>query len=285
MSARMEHRAAERAAPEPGEGRYVVRLPWRGRSVEVEYQWLAPARGDGSGPVIVFLHEGLGSIAMWKDFPQQVCDATGLRALVYSRPAYGWSTPREADERWQPDFMHRQAHEVLPELRRALNLEAPIWLLGHSDGGSIALLHAARFPASVAGAVLLAPHVMVEDISIESIAKAAQAYATTGLRERLSRYHADVDSAFGGWSGIWLDPGFRQWNIEHEASQLSVPTLAIQGVNDEYGSLEQIRRIARHGRDVALLELPECGHSPHRDQATQVIIAVRNFMQKNRRQP
>lgn len=271
-------------SPAFGNGRYTVRLPWRERMVDVEYQWLHPEDETPGAPTIIFLHEGLGSIAMWKDFPQQVCRATGLRGLVYSRPAYGWSTPREEGEQWQPDFMHQQAYEVLPALRDALGLNDKIWVLGHSDGGSIALLHAARFGESVEGALLLAPHVLVEDVSVTSIAQAAQEYRTGNLRDKLSRYHANVDSAFGGWSGIWLNPAFRTWNIAAETAQLGVPTLAIQGLDDEYGTLEQIRQIKRLGRDVSLLEIPECGHSPHRDQTEQVIIGIQNFVQQTRRQ-
>lgn len=267
----MPARAAER-----------VRLAWRGRQVEIEYQWLDAQRDDA--PVMVFLHEGLGSVAMWKDFPARLCRAAGLRGLVYSRPGYGWSTPRAPGEVWEPDFMHRQAHEVLPALREALGLTRPVWLLGHSDGGSIALLHAARFPELTAGAVLMAPHVMVEDISVASIAKAAEAYRHGGLRERLARYHADVDSAFGGWAGIWLDPAFRGWNIEREAAGLRSPVLAIQGLDDEYGTLAQIRAIARIALGVKLLELPACAHSPHRDQPAQVIENIRQFIETTRRQ-
>ncbi|GGH65322.1 alpha/beta hydrolase [Comamonas phosphati] len=262
-----------------------VCIPWRDRQVEIEYQWLEAHRADA--PVMIFLHEGLGSVAMWKDFPAQLCRAAGLRGLVYSRPGYGRSTPRLPGEVWESDFMHRQAHEVLPVLREALGLAQPAWLLGHSDGGSIALLHAARFPELTAGVVLMAPHVMVEDISVASIAKAAEAYhqgGQGGLRERLARYHADVDSAFGGWAGIWLDPAFRRWNIEAEAACLRSPTLAIQGLDDEYGTLEQVRAIARVALSVKLLELPACGHSPHRDQPEQVTESIRQFIQTSRRQ-
>lgn len=259
-----------------------VRIPWRGRQVEIEYQWLEADRPDA--PVMIFLHEGLGSLAMWKDFPARVCRAAGLRGLVYSRPGYGNSTPRLPEEAWAADFMHRQAYEVLPALREALGLARPAWLLGHSDGGSIALLHAARFPELTAGTVLMAPHVMVEDISVASIARAAEAYRQGGLRERLARYHANVDSAFGGWAGIWLDPAFRRWNIVAEAAGLRSPTLAIQGLDDEYGTLEQVRAIARIALSVKLLELPACGHSPHRDQPLQVTESIRQFIQTSRRQ-
>ena len=246
-----------------------------GRALRIEYEWVGTAVADAA--VMVFLHEGLGSVAMWRDFPARLCAATGLRGLVYSRPGYGRSTPRAADERWAPDFMHVQAREVLPALLRALAVERP-WLFGHSDGGSIALLHAAAFPQSLRGAIVLAPHILVEDVSITSIEKAREAYRTTDLKQRLARYHDDPDSAFGGWNGIWLDPAFRDWSIEEEIRAIRCPLLAIQGLDDEYGTLEQIRGIARRVPQAQLLELPQCGHSPHKVQPEKVIEAVTAFL-------
>ena len=240
-----------------------VELDWRGRALSLEYQWVGS--DDASRPVVVFLHEGLGSVAMWKDFPQRFCDEHRLRGLVYSRYGYGKSTPRLANERWAPDFMHRQAREVLPALLDALGIERP-WLFGHSDGGSIALLHAASFAEYLRGVIVLAPHIFVEDISVTSIAAAREAYLSQGLRERLARYHADVDSAFRGWNDIWLDPAFRDWNIEAELARISCPVLAVQGEDDEYGTLEQVYGIARKAPQTEVLVLPQCGHSPHRDQ-------------------
>ena len=253
-----------------------VPLRWRDRFVEVEVEWVGAE--DAPGPVLLFLHEGLGSVAMWKDFPQQLSIALGLRGLVYSRPAYGRSTSRAADEVWGLDFMHRQAYEVLPALREALGLTNPVILVGHSDGGSIALLHAARHPQTVAAAVLMAPHVFVEPVTVRSIAEAAEAYKSGNLRDKLARYHSDLDSAFGGWSAIWLNPAFLDWNIEQEARLLQCPVFAIQGVDDEYGTLEQIRSIARAAPHTELLELTACGHSPHRDQLEQVIAGIEKFI-------
>jgi pimeloyl-ACP methyl ester carboxylesterase len=240
-----------------------AQLEWRGRPLSLEYQWVGS--DDASRPVVVFLHEGLGSVAMWKDFPQRFCDEHGLRGLVYSRHGYGGSTPRPEHERWTPDFMHRQAREVLPALLNTLGIERP-WLFGHSDGGSIALLHAASFAEHLRGVIVLAPHIFVEDISVTSIAAAREAYLSQGLRERLARYHADVDSAFWGWNDIWLDPAFRDWNIEAELAHISCPVLAVQGEDDEYGTLEQVYGIARKAPQTEVLVLPQCGHSPHRDQ-------------------
>ncbi|MBP6515300.1 MAG: alpha/beta hydrolase, partial [Steroidobacteraceae bacterium] len=226
-----------------------------------------------------FLHEGLGSLAMWKDFPQRLCDAAGCRGLVYSRPGYGRSTPRATEEAWGLDFMHRQAHEVLPALLHALGFAGErIWLFGHSDGGSIALLYAARFVDQVAGAIVVAPHIVVEDLSVASIEQARVAYQDTDLRERLARYHDDPDSAFWGWNAIWLHPPFRDWSIEDEIGAIACPLLAVQGVDDEYGTLEQIRGIARRVPQTELLVLDDCGHSPQRDQPEALIAAAAAFI-------
>lgn len=251
-------------------------IAWRGRTVRIEHQWIAPERRDA--PLLVFLHEGLGSVAMWKDFPERLCNAAGVRGLVFSRPAYGRSTPRAADEIWDVDFMHRQAHEVLPAFFEALGITEAPWLLGHSDGGSIALLYAARFPKAVRGLVLMAPHIFVEDVTIANIEIARDAYQNTDLPAKLGRYHDDADSAFWGWNRIWLHPPFRQWNIEAEIAAIRAPVLAIQGVDDEYGTLEQIRGIARRVPGTRLLELPACGHSPHRDRPDAVIAAATDFI-------
>lgn len=252
-------------------------VSWRGREVRIEHQWIA--RDHRDRPLLVFLHEGLGSVALWRDFPQRLCEAAGLRGLVYSRPGYGRSTPRPPGEHWTPDFMHRQAHELLPALRQALGIATPTWLYGHSDGGSIALLHAARFPQAVAGLIVAAPHTHVEAFGLASIRAARDAYlGGTDLRQRLARYHDDVDSAFHGWNRIWLDPAFEAWNIEAELAAITCPLLAVQGLDDEYGTLEQIHGIARRVPHTQLLELPACGHSPHRDQPDRLIRAATAFI-------
>jgi pimeloyl-ACP methyl ester carboxylesterase len=256
-------------------------LSWHGRELRIEYALLRAE--DEAAPLVVFLHEGLGSVAMWKDFPQQLCDAAGLRGLVYSRPGYGRSTPRAPDEHWAPDFMHRQAHELLPALLVRLGIAAPPWLFGHSDGGSIALLHAARHP--VAGVVVLAPHLFVEDIGLRSIEAAREAYRTGDLRQRLAPYHDDVDSAFRGWNDVWLAPGFHSWNIEAEVAKIHAPVLAIQGLDDAYGTLAQIHAIQRMLPATRLLELRDCGHSPQRDQPAAVIAATIAFINDKNRRP
>lgn len=250
-------------------------LSFQGAPLRIEYTWVG--RDAADAPVLVFLHEGLGSVAMWRDFPARLCEAVGARGLVYSRPGYGRSTPRAAGERWTPDFMHVQARELLPALLRELGVEQP-WLFGHSDGASIALLYAAAFPQALRGAIVLAPHILVEDISVASIQKARQAYLDTDLKQRLARYHEDVDSAFWGWNDIWLAPEFRGWTIAEELRAIRCPLLALQGLDDEYGTLEQIRGIARRVPQARLVEIPDCGHSPHKDQPQAVIGAAADFM-------
>jgi pimeloyl-ACP methyl ester carboxylesterase len=250
-----------------------------GQPLRIEYQWVGRAAADA--PVLVFLHEGLGSIAMWRDFPARLCEAAGARGLVYSRPGYGHSTPRGAEERWTPRFMHEQAEEVLPAFLAAVGVDARrerVVLFGHSDGASIALLYAAAAPDALRGAIVLAPHILVEDLSVSSIQQARETYLRTDLRQRLARYHADPDSAFWGWNDIWLDPAFRAWSIEEEIAAIRCPLLAIQGVDDEYGTLAQIHGIARRVPQARLLELPDCGHSPHKDQPQAVIEASVAFL-------
>jgi len=260
-------------ASAPAAERNSVHLSWRGRPLDLEYAWVGavPSRH----PVVVFLHEGLGSVAMWKDFPARFCDAHGLRGLVYSRYGYGRSTPKPADESWDTDYLHRQATETLPMLLAALGVERP-WLFGHSDGASIALLHAAHH--DVAGVVAVAPHIFVEEISVGSVRGARAAYGDTDLRERLARYHDDPDSAFNGWTDAWLNPAFLDWNIEAELDAITCPVFALQGEDDEYGTLEQIRGIARRLPKTRLLAIPECGHSPHRDQPDLLIREAGRFI-------
>ena len=255
-----------------------VELRAAGSDLRLEYGWVGSGQPDA--PLLVFLHEGLGSVAMWKDFPAQLCSAAGVRGLVYSRPGYGRSTPRPHDERWGLDFMHVQAQQVLPALLDALGVRAPYGLFGHSDGGSIALIHAASFPQRVAGAVVMAPHIMVEEFGLRSIREARRAYLDGDLRPRLARYHDDVDSAFWGWNRIWLDDEFPRWSIEALLPRITAPVLAIQGHDDPYGTMAQIDGIAQAVPHTELLKLPDCGHSPHRDQPAAVIAGTRDFLQR-----
>ncbi len=211
---------------------------------------------------------------MWKDFPARCVAATGSNALVYSRYGYGQSDPLTAPR--AVTFMHDEALKALPELLDQLSIEWPI-LFGHSDGASIALIHAGGSGRPVRGLILMAPHVFVEDFAIRAIAVTKRNYETTNLREKLGRYHDDPDSAFWGWNDIWLHPDFRAWNIEEYLPRIQCPVLAIQGENDEYGTMEQIKRLERGIARVEVLKLQNCGHSPHRDQPDAVIERVVEF--------
>ena len=233
--------------------------------------------GRASAAPVVMLHEGLGSVAMWKDFPHRVAHGANRNVLVYSRAGYGRSSPAKLP--YGVRYMHDEALVVLPRLLDACAIERPI-LLGHSDGGSIALIHAAAAGRPVAGLVLMAPHVIVEDVSIESIAAAKVAWRTTDLRAKLARYHDDVDGAFTGWNDIWLHPDFRAWNIEDLVRDVRCPILAIQGEDDEYGTMDQIERIGRLAPDVERVRLADCRHSPHRDQPEVVLEALVRFVDR-----
>ena len=246
----------------------------------LEYFWAAP-RAAGR-PVLVFLHEGLGSAKLWRDFPARLGAATGCGALVFSRYGYGGSDVLA--QKRDVDYMHREATGALPELLATLGIAAPI-LVGHSDGASIALIHAGTTTADgaprwpVTGLILEAPHVFVEDLTIAGIEDAKVAYETTDLPQRLGRHHADGDRTFWGWNDIWLDPRFRAWNIEALLPAVAVPTLVIQGDDDEYGTSAQVAAIAaRAPGPVDTLMLPECRHSPHRDQADAVLAAMAAFI-------
>lgn len=243
----------------------------------LEYIRLAPRQAHVAARPIVFLHEGLGSISLWRDFPQQVADATGCEAIVYSRYGYGNSDALQGDRAVR--FLHDEAWQTLPELLDKLNIHDPL-LFGHSDGASIALIHAGSGLRPVSGVMVLAPHVMVEEFGLIGIRQARERYLTTDLKQRLARHHNDPDSAFWGWNNIWLHPDFRAWNIEEYLPQISCPVLAIQGEDDEYGTMEQLNRIATQVPDVELLKLPNCGHSPHRDQPEAVLRATVRFVNR-----
>lgn len=242
---------------------------------------------DTHASPLVFLHEGLGSITMWRDWPQNLCHMLGLPGLVYSRRGYGDSSPAEdvrgpvridhgvRKGRLTPDYMHVEAHEVLPALLSALNITHPI-LVGHSDGGTIALLHASRFP--VRACIVMAPHVMVEDVSITAITEAKDAFLQGDLRTKLARHHRDVDGAFWQWNDAWLDPAFRDYDIRDEIKSISAPLLAIQGDDDPYGTHAQIDEVARSVKHTQLLKLSQCGHSPHRDQTETVDRTISRFL-------
>lgn len=246
--------------------------------VAVQGHRLEVQRIPGCGPHVnelVFLHEGLGSISHWKDFPARVAAATGSPVVVYSR--YGSGNSDLLEEPRPVTFMHDEALKALPELLAKLNLETPI-LVGHSDGASIALIYAGVHNR-VRGLVLLAPHVFVEDLSVKSIAEAKVKFETTNLAEKLARHHRDAARTFWGWNNIWLHPDFRRWNIEEYLPRITCPILVIQGLEDEYGTMAQPEAIARQsGGPVEILRLADCRHSAHRDQPDAVLGAIARFV-------
>jgi pimeloyl-ACP methyl ester carboxylesterase len=224
----------------------------------------------------VFLHEGLGSLGLWRDVPTAIAERTGCGVLAYSRYGNGFSEPLDGAR--DPQYMHREALLVLPELLERYELESPL-LVGHSDGASIALIYAGAHPSRVAGLVLEAPHVFVEDISVHSIAAIGDTFRTSDLRDRMTKYHADVDRTFWGWNDIWLNPDFRAWNIEESLNTIAAPILCIQGVDDEYGTLAQIDAIAAAAAGtVDRLILARCGHSPHRDRPELVVDVIAGWI-------
>ncbi|HEX7250404.1 MAG TPA: alpha/beta hydrolase [Burkholderiales bacterium] len=243
-----------------------------GRSLN--YEWIGG--GQSGRPVLVFLHEGLGSIRQWRDFPARVSEATGCRALVYDRYGYGQSDVLE-EERRTVRFMHDEALLAFPDVRKELSLK-DIVLVGHSDGASISLIHAGAF--AVRGVVAMAPHVFIEPICISSIVAAAKTFETTDLPERLGKYHRDVRKTFYGWADVWRDPQFGGWDIRDDyLPKIHCPVLGIQGFDDEYGTMAQLDELKRRvAGPCELLKLENCGHSPFKDQPDKVLGVVKNFI-------
>jgi pimeloyl-ACP methyl ester carboxylesterase len=248
-----------------------------GKHLEVVVHDL-PAAVD---PPILMLHEGLGSVALWKSFPEHLAARTGRRVSVYSRYGHGESdvldSPRDID------YLHHEGEVVLPQIIRQLGIDRPI-LIGHSDGASIALICAGAVPGLVSALVLESPHVFVEAQTMAGIEAARESYAHTELRQWLQRYHRDVERTFWGWNDIWLDPRFRSWNIESYLTTIDCPLLLIQGDRDEYGTVAQLDAIAAAVTWTEIVLLSDCGHSPHRDQPAMTIAAIERFLQQHRAQ-
>jgi pimeloyl-ACP methyl ester carboxylesterase len=243
----------------------------------IEYQWLG-AR-DTPGPLLVFLHEGLGSLAMWKEFPERLCQSLGCTGLVYSRPGYGQSQDMAVPHPWGIDFMHRQACAVLPALLTALQVREPPVLLGHSDGASIALLYAAMHPENCRAVIALAPHVLVEPKTLAAIAALQAPEVRKPMLTALGKYHRDAQAVLDRWMAAWLAPDFVAWSITDTITTLHCPVLAVQGMDDEYGTLVHIQTLARKHAATEQLIFDACGHAPHRDQAARLNAAVANFLQ------
>lgn len=252
--------------------------------LKVDGRRLEVVRHDGTdrdAPTLIFLHEGLGSVDLWKDFPQAVGQATGCPVMVYSRAGYGQSDPVPVPR--PLTYMHHEGLTVLPELFDVAGIDRAI-LVGHSDGASISLINAGgvRDPR-VLGVVAMAPHVFNEEVCVASIREAKTAYETTPLRDRLARYHKDVDCAFWGWNHAWLDPGFWHWNIEEFLPDIRISLLLIQGREDEYGTAAQLDAIERQaGGPVESCWLSPCRHSPHKDKPDETLAAITAFVARVR---
>ena len=247
--------------------------------VRLEARWIGPPPDEA--PTLVFLHEGLGSTSLWRDFPDRLAVETGCGALIYSRVGYGKSDPVPLPRPVR--FMHDEA-VVLPRVLAAAGIRDHV-LIGHSDGASISLIHAGSDPApGLRGLILEAPHVFTEPHGLASIARMKEIYRDTDLRERLARHHgANVDVAFRGWNDVWLDPAFEAWNIEEYLPAIRVPVLILQGDDDEYGTWAQVEAIERQsGGPVESIAIPRCGHSPHREQPDVTLQAMREFVRRLR---
>lgn len=243
----------------------------------LEYRWLGLPPTEA--PTIVFLHEGLGSAGMWRDFPDRVAAATGCGALVYSRLGYGASDPVTGPRPVR--FMHDEALDVLPAVIQHFELQDVV-LFGHSDGASISIIYTGSKIGQVRALVLEAPHVFVEPVCVESIARMEEAYETTGLRQRLARRHGEnADSMFRTWTDVWLRSEFLRWNIEEYLPAIASPVLVIQGEDDEYGTVRQVEAVVSQVQGpVEALVLPRCGHSPHKDQPDRVLDAAAGFIRR-----
>jgi pimeloyl-ACP methyl ester carboxylesterase len=224
---------------------------------------------------IVMLHEGLGSVSTWRHVPERIGKQTGCRVVAYSRQGHGKSNRLESPR--TASFMHHEGETVLPVLLKSLDVQLPI-LLGHSDGGSIALLYAAAYPDATKALILEAPHVFVEDLTVSSIQARSDSYEQSEMREKLARHHDHADEMFRAWADIWLDPEFRKWNIEDRLANVRCPVLLIQGEDDEYGTRAQVDSIAKRIQRTEILMLPKCGHAPHRDQQDAVLEAIEKFV-------
>ena len=247
-------------------------------STRLEMVWHGP--GPDQAPSLVLLHEGLGCVAMWKEFPRRLAEATGCGVLVYSRAGYGRSDPCDLPRPLR--YMHDEGLSVLPQVLTAAGVRDCI-LVGHSDGGSIALVYAGGAEAvPLRGVITLAAHVFCEELSVRSISAAREAYLHGDLRTRLARFHGDnVDCAFWGWNRAWLDPEFRHWNLVEYLPSIRAPVFAVQGTGDEYGTLAQVEAIAEHsGAPAEVLLLPDCRHAPHRDQPEATLSAMSCFVSK-----
>jgi pimeloyl-ACP methyl ester carboxylesterase len=242
-------------------------------------EFIRPRAKTDNRPVLVFLHEGLGSIGQWRDFPEKICARTGCPALVYDRWGYGGSDPLTQPRK--PDYLHDEALLSLPEVLNQCAIEKPI-LIGHSDGGSIAIIYAGTYPQKVSGIITEAAHVFVEDVTVEGIKRAVEVYESTDLKKRLAKFHENnTELMFRGWADIWLSPEFRDWNIETYLPNITCPLLAIQGKDDEYGTSAQVEAIVGKVTGPARASMIDnCGHIPHIQTMEKVFSEMVSFIRE-----
>ncbi len=243
--------------------------------VGLEYTTWGPA--PEAAPTIVMLHEGLGCVALWRDFPQQLAQATGFGVFAYSRAGYGQSDPARLPR--PLDYMTIEATQVLPKALDQIGFRRGL-LLGHSDGATISAIYAGSVSDQrVRGLVLMAPHFFTEDMGLNAIADARNAFSMQGLEARMEKYHHDARATFTGWNEAWLNPGFKDWNVADVIDYLRIPTLAIQGRDDQYGTLAQIDElVSRSYAPVETAILDDCRHSPHLDQPEETLAAISAFV-------
>ena len=247
--------------------------------VNIEYRWINPEKTEW--PLIIFLHEGLGSLSMWRDYPESLCNLGKFRGLAYSRAGYGKSTEIPSRRKYETDYMHNEAQQTFPAVLASMGVgdESPIFF-GHSDGASIALIYASCFPGKVSAVIALAPHYFVEEKALTGITETGELYRVTEMKTKLGRYHDDPDLIFRRWHDAWLSQPFRDWNIGPLISKIQCPVLAIQGQNDEYASMQQIDGIKNLAPQTELLKIENCRHSPHKDQPQIVTSATMDFLKR-----
>lgn len=260
------------------QGSHFTRISDGGQTFTIEYQWVGSANPDA--PLLIFLHEGLGSVSHWGSWPDYLATHLQCRGLVYSRVGYGQSTPRDSHDALETDYLHSEAQVRLPALLHALGLQhkQPI-VFGHSDGATIALLYAAMANSPVKAAIVVAPHINVEDLTQRSVAESADWYLNKGLKQRLARYHTDVDSTFWNWCNAWSSERFKDWNIEAELEHIQCPLLLVQGDEDEYASLEQVYGVQRRVPHAELMIMPRVRHVPHIERPEVLRDACATFIQ------
>jgi pimeloyl-ACP methyl ester carboxylesterase len=248
--------------------------------VNIYYEFLNKELILQGRPLLVFLHEGLGSIAQWKDFPALLCEKTHCPALLYDREGYGKSSEYKSTNDW--DYLHIQARNVLPEIFKQLEIEHyNKILIGHSDGGSIAIIHAGSFPEKISGVITEASHQFIEDISVEGIRETVKLFEEEKLKEWLSKYHGDkTGTMFHGWADTWLRDGFQHWNIEEYVKKIKIPFLAIQGKDDQYGSYAQLESIKKYSPKAEINYIPNCGHAPHIQLKQEMLQLMSEFIIK-----